>query len=108
MKIPYKPCKECGARHLQTSKISHRAAGYCTEECSWHEPRGKPSVESVGWKDHIPAATQRKELSEVTQVSAPPSPAGVWVFDMVHYPKPIGWVINWSYKTRSQHHDANH
>jgi hypothetical protein len=91
----YRTCKECGIWYLPTKTLPHRTAGYCTEECSWHEPRGKPSIESVGWKDHIPATTQRKELSEVTQVSAPLPPAGVWVFDMVQHPRPIGWVIEW-------------
>jgi hypothetical protein len=107
MRIPYKPCKECGARHLQTSKISHRANGYCTEECAIHEPRGKVSADSIGWSDHIPAPWQKKQLRNITGMSAE-RPAGFWNFDLVHYPKPIGWVINWSYKTRSQHHDANH
>lgn len=93
MALRYQVCKGCGMRYLQADFLPHRVADYCTEECWHHEPRGIPTPEDIGWKNGIPAASQRKRF--------PPLPPGTepsrkWAFDMVQHPRPIGWQIeNW-------------
>ncbi len=93
MTLSYQVCKGCGARYLEVEFLPYRVSGYCTEECLHHEPRGVPAKESIGWKEGIAEPSQRRRLPLL-----PPSTESSrqWVFDMVHYPQPLGWQIeNW-------------
>ena len=93
MKLTLRICKGCGAKFLQADFLPHRVAGYCTEECSHHEPRGKPTPEDIGWRTGIAAASQRQQIEPTLPDTAPPER---WTFDMVHHPRPTGWQIeNW-------------
>lgn len=93
LKLARMTCKGCGARYLQADFLPHRVAGYCTAECSHHEPPGKPTPEDIGWRTGIAAASQRRQVEPGAPVTAQ---AGRWTFDMVQYPHPIGWQIeNW-------------
>jgi hypothetical protein len=93
MIVSYQVCSGCGIRYLQADFLPHRVAGYCTEECWHHEPRGVPTAEDIGWKNGIAAASQRKRIAPAQPSDAPPRQ---WLFDMVHHPRPIGWQLeNW-------------
>jgi hypothetical protein len=63
MILSYQACKGCSVRYLQADFLPHHVAGYCTEECWHHEPRGVPTAEDIGWKNGIAAASQRKQIA---------------------------------------------
>lgn len=87
-------CKGCGIRYLQVDFLPHRVSGYCTEECLHREPRGVPTKESIGWKEKIAAPSQRKWL--LPRSPRNKLPPRKWTFNLVQYPRPIGWQIeNW-------------
>lgn len=86
-------CKGCGIRYLQVDFLPHRMSGYCTEECLHREPRGVPTKESIGWKEGIAASSQRRWFPPLLPSVESPRK---WAFDLVQYPRPIGWQIeNW-------------
>ena len=96
--LTYRNCLSCGVRYLQAEFLAYRQKGYCTEECSYHERRGVPTAECIGWKNGIPASSQRKKIN------APPTsalPLRKWTFDLVrvpHHLRPItgAWeLVNW-------------
>lgn len=94
MLLAYRVCRGCGVRYLQADFLAYRVAGYCTEECSHYERRGVPTAECVGWKNGIPASTQRKKFEP------PPTselPLRKWSFDLVRVPPVTGaWeLVNW-------------
>jgi len=73
--------------------LDYRNSGYCTKQCSIGEPPGIASKESMAWKDKILVPTLREKLPELPKSNLP---MRKWLFDMVHYPRPIGWQIeNW-------------
>ena len=94
MILSYQICKGCGVCYLQVDFLPHRKSGYCTEECLHYEPRGIPSDESIGWKEKIAAPSQYKRfLPKLIKSNFLP---GKWKFDLVQYPRPVGWMIeNW-------------
>lgn len=93
MIVRYQVCRSCGMRFQVADFLPHRVAGYCTEGCSYHEPRSKPTDEDIGWKSGIAAPSQRKRIAPLPPSDLPPRK---WLFDMVHHPWPIGWQIeNW-------------
>lgn len=98
MIVSYQVCKGCGIRYLQAEFLPHRVAGYCTEECWHHEPRGIPTAEDIGWKNGIAAASQRKQAAPAQPSGAPPRQ---WMFDLVRVPSPMrpitgAWELaNW-------------
>lgn len=98
MTLSCQVCKGCGIRYLQADFLPHRVAGYCTEECWHHEPRGIPTAECVGWKNGIPASTQRKKIDATPTSYVEPRQ---WTFCLARVPHPLrqitgAWeLVNW-------------
>jgi hypothetical protein len=89
--VRYYVCKRCGIRYLQADFLPYRVAGFCTEECERKKPRGVPTAECIGWKNGIPASTQRKQILPLPLTTEAPRK---WLFDMVH--SSAGWQLeNW-------------
>jgi hypothetical protein len=89
MILTYRKCLSCGIRYLQADFLAYRQKGYCTKECSYYERRGVPTAECIGWKNGIPASTQRKTTYAPQTNDAPPRQ---WIFDIVrasHHLRPI-------------------
>lgn len=94
MNLSAQICSRCGTRFYSANFLPYRVAGYCSHECRIGEPRGVPSDESIAYKDCFSIPSSLRKRYEPLPESSEPLPR--MVFDMVRYPRPIGWRIeNW-------------